>query len=352
MSKTKVLIVDDSALMRQMLNSILSADPEVEVVGYAPDPIVARRKIRELNPDVITLDVEMPKMDGITFLEKIMSLRPMPVVMISTLTQKGASLTLQALELGAVDFIPKPSGDQRDGMLDKAAEIVEKVKHAARANVKRLDKIPTRKVQLGSSGYFSSGKIVAIGASTGGVEAIQAVLTALPATMPPILITQHMPESFTGAFADRLDKKMELKVFEATDGQRILPGQVYIAPGGRHLQLDRSGAHFVCRISDGDKVSGHKPSVDVLFESVARLGGKSVVAAILTGMGRDGARGLLEIREAGGITLGQDEESSVVYGMPKAAFETGAVMKQHSLSHMAQEIARACQEDAKRAVGA
>lgn len=352
MSKIKVLIVDDSALMRQMLNSILSADAGIDVVGYAPDPIVARRKIRELNPDVITLDVEMPKMDGLTFLEKIMSLRPMPVVMISTLTQKGAALTLQALELGAVDFIPKPSGDQKDGMLEKAREIVEKVKSAARANVKRLEKVPVKKVQLGSSGYFSSGKIVAIGASTGGVEALQEVLMALPATMPPILITQHMPESFTGAFADRLDKKLDLKVFEAEDGQRVLPGQVYIAPGGRHLELGKSGAHFVCKISDGDKVSGHKPSVDVLFESVAKLGGKNVIAAILTGMGRDGAQGLLKIRESGGITFGQNEDSCVVYGMPKAAFEDGAVMKQCSLSNVAREVAKACQEKASQKAGA
>lgn len=352
MSIIKVLIVDDSALMRQMLNSILSADPTIEVVGYAPDPIIARRKIRELNPDVLTLDVEMPKMDGISFLEKIMSLRPMPVVMISTLTQKSAAVTLQALELGAVDFIPKPSGDQRDGMIEKSAEIVKKVKNAARANVKRLEKAPTKKIQLGSSGYFSAGKIIAIGASTGGVEAIHEILGALPATTPPILIAQHMPQNFTSAFAMRLDQKTDLKVFEATDGQRLLPGQVYIAPGGRHLMLDRSGSHFICRLSDGEKVSGHKPSVDVLFESVAKVAGKRTVAAILTGMGRDGAQGLLKIRNEGGTTFGQDEESCVVYGMPKVANDVGAVIKQLRLSHMANGIIRACREGKESTVHA
>lgn len=352
MSIIKVLIVDDSALMRQMLNSILSADPAIEVVGYAPDPIIARRKIRELNPDVLTLDVEMPKMDGISFLEKIMSLRPMPVVMISTLTQKSAAVTLQALELGAVDFIPKPSGDQRDGMIEKSAEIVKKVKNAARANVKRLEKAPTKKIQLGSSGYFSADKIIAIGASTGGVEAIHEILSALPATTPPILIAQHMPQNFTSAFAMRLDQKTDLKVFEATDGQRILPGQVYIAPGGRHLKLDRSGSHFICRLSDGEKVSGHRPSVDVLFESVAKAAGKRTVAAILTGMGRDGAQGLLQIRNEGGTTFGQDEESCVVYGMPKVANDSGAVMKQLRLSHMASKLLGACREGKESAVHA
>jgi two-component system chemotaxis response regulator CheB len=341
MAPVRVLIVDDSSLMRQLLSTLLSADPEIEVVGTAPDPHVARERIKTLNPDVITLDVEMPLMDGVTFLRKIMTLRPMPVVMISTLTQAGAEVTLEALEIGAVDFVAKPTGDVVNGMTILAGELQEKVKSAARSRVRghRVAAAPAApRSKLGRA----TGKVVLIGASTGGVEALKEVLMGLPSDCPPILITQHMPARFTTAFASRLNKDCPMKVSEASHNQIIEPGHVYIAPGSHHLELVRSGTHYACSLNDGATVSGHRPSVDVLFRSGARVLGKTGIGVILTGMGKDGAEGMLEFRRAGATTLGQDEASALIYGMPRVAFESGAVMRQYSLTHMAEGIIEAC----------
>ncbi len=320
--------------MRGLITAALNRDPEIEVCGAAGDPFEARGMIKALNPDVVTLDIEMPNMNGIEFLEKIMRLRPMPVVMVSTLTQAGAEMTLRALELGAIDCVAKPADAL--GTQDALAEIVVKVKIAARASVRtKADNAPatTRKV-----GYMPSGDIVAIGSSTGGVEALLAILTMFPDTCPPTVITQHMPATFTASFAARLDRASGAKVQEASDGAVLEPGKIYIAPGGAtHLEVVRS-AGLRCRLVAGEPVSGHRPSVDVLFNSVAQAVGGKAVGVILTGMGRDGAQGLLTMRKAGAKTLGQDEQSCVVYGMPRSAFEIGAVEKQVSLSSMGQSI--------------
>jgi two-component system, chemotaxis family, protein-glutamate methylesterase/glutaminase len=349
----RVLIVDDSALMRQLLSTLLGEDPDIEVVGTAPDPHVARERIKALNPDVVTLDVEMPHMDGVTFLRKIMALRPMPVVMISTLTQSGAEVTLEALEIGAVDFVAKPSNDIANAMTSLAGELQEKVKAAARMRVRTRHALPPaaptpRRQRIGRP----TGKIVLVGASTGGVEALKTLLMGLPADCPPILITQHMPARFTTAFANRLNKECEMTVSEAQHNDDVQPGHVYVAPGSHHLELVRVGNRFVCSLNDGPPVSGHRPSVDVLFRSGARAIGAAGIGVILTGMGKDGAEGMLEFRSAGAMTFGQDEESSLIYGMPRAAFERGAVMRQHSLSHMAEAILQACEGTTAPAVGA
>ena len=345
----RVLIVDDSALIRQMLSEMLSSDPGIEVLGAVPDPLVARQKIKELNPDVITLDIEMPRMDGIEFLKKIMSLRPMPVVMVSTLTQHGADATLHALEIGAVDYVAKPTQDIQTGLEEKRAELVAKVKTAARANVmasaSRAPAAP--RLEAHGPGYSSTEKIVAIGASTGGVEALTAVLSALPADSPAMLITQHMPASFTSTFAQRLDRMCAIQVSEAKDGARVLPGHAYIAPGDQHLRLGRNGANYICRVGGQEPVSGHCPSVDVLFDSVAKHAGKNAVGVILTGMGKDGAIGLHKMRATGARTLGQDEASCVVYGMPRVAFEADAVEFQIPLSKISTEILAICTNDNK-----
>jgi len=344
----RVLVVDDSAVMRQLLASLLAADPEIEVVGTAADPHIARERIKLLNPDVVTLDVEMPHMDGLTFLRKIMALRPMPVVMISTLTQQGAETTLEALEIGAVDFIAKPSGDVVHGLEELAAELQTKIKTAAsvRLSARRPAAAPQPPQQ--QRPRRPTGKMVFVGASTGGVEALKAVLMGLPADCPPTLITQHMPPRFTTGFAERLDRQCPMRVSEAIHDETIEPGHVYIAPGSHHLEIARVGGRHVCRLSDGPPVSGHRPSVDVLFRSAARVCGKSAVGAILTGMGKDGAEGLLELRQAGGATLGQDEESALIYGMPRAAFERGAVMRQCSLAQMSEAILDACEASTPR----
>ena len=336
----KVLVIDDSALIRRLLTDILSADPAIEVVGTAPDPIIARERIRTLQPDVLTLDIEMPKMDGLTFLERLMALKPMPVLVVSTLTQKNADAALRAMELGAVDYVPKPLADITAGMQNLGEELVAKVKAAARARPRARSAAPRPATLTVDTRLSTVGRIVAIGASTGGVEALQLVLTQLPATAPAVLVTQHMPAGFTASFAKRLDAQCAVTVQEATDGRRVLPGHVYIAPGARHLELVRSGAHYECRLHDGPLVSGHRPSVDVLFHSVAAAAGRAAMGVILTGMGRDGAAGLLEMRRTGARTLGQTEASCVVYGMPKAAMQAGAVEAEHPLERIAAEIVR------------
>ncbi|MDH5183017.1 MAG: chemotaxis response regulator protein-glutamate methylesterase [Gammaproteobacteria bacterium] len=337
MAKIRVLIVDDSALIRKVLTEMLSSDKEIEVIGTASDPLIARNKIKELNPDVITLDVEMPKMDGITFLSNLMRLRPMPVVMVSSLTEKGADVTFQALELGAVDFVTKPSIDLAHTFEQYAGEIIEKVKIAAKANVRQGE--PLRKLDtiekysadavLAKSAkiknFKTTDKIIAIGASTGGTEAIKEVLLDMPVNSPGIVITQHIPEAFSKKFADRLDSFLPLKVYEAEDGQQIIPGHVYIAPGNQHLLVERDGARYICRLNDGPPVNRHKPSVDVLFRSVAQNVGKNSLGIILTGMGDDGARGLKEMHDSGSYTIAQDEKTSVVWGMPGSAVNQEAV---------------------------
>jgi two-component system, chemotaxis family, protein-glutamate methylesterase/glutaminase len=338
-AKIRVLIVDDSALMRKLLTNVLSGDGEIEVVGAAPDPYEAREQIKALNPDVVTLDVEMPHMNGIEFLRKIMELRPTPVVMISTLTQAGTETTLEALEIGAVDFVAKPA--DAGAMMQLGEELIPKVKAAARTRVQR--RVATqRPPPVRKPLHASSDKLIAIGASTGGVEALKAVLMLLPSDVPPVVIAQHMPERFTGAFARRLDSECPMRVCEAAQNQPIERGHVYIAPGGHHLEVERRGGSLVCSLNDGPLVSGHRPSVDVLFSSVAKVVAPRAVGVILTGMGKDGANGLLAMRKAGCPTLGQDESTSLVYGMPRVAFEIGAVERQHPLLALPDAILGVC----------
>jgi two-component system chemotaxis response regulator CheB len=329
----RVLIVDDSATMRSLIAAVLRRDPEIEVVGQAGDPLEARQAIKDLNPDVITLDVEMPNMNGIEFLEKIMRLRPMPVVMVSTLTVRGAEATLTALELGAVDCIAKPS----TGGVDGFGELPAKVKAAAQARV-RARVAPAPAAAPPMLPRAPTGQVIAIGSSTGGVEALIAILGRFPANCPATVITQHMPASFTASFAARLDRLCPPRVEEASDGAPLEAGRVYIAPGGeRHLEVV-GGATLRCRLAAGEPVSGHRPSVDTLFRSVAKAAGPRAAGCILTGMGRDGAQGLLEMRRAGARTFGQDEATCVVYGMPRAAFEAGAVERQAPLERLAGEL--------------
>ena len=350
--KVRVLIVDDSALMRQMLTTMLNSDPDIDVVGTASDPIVARRKIKELQPDVVTLDIEMPNMDGLAFLEKIMALRPMPVVMVSSLTQMGAEATIRALEIGAVDFVSKPTEDLVTNFSALSTEICVKVKMAAKIKVAARRSAPRPAIDHLPSGrrFETTERIVAIGASTGGVEALRHIISTLPADAPAILITQHMPPKYTASFARRLNDISSVTIYEARDGQRVLPGHVYMAPGGRHLELCRSGANYVCRLQDEAPLSGHRPSVDVLFNSVAQAAGANAMGIILTGMGRDGASGLLSMRRAGALTVGQDEASSIVYGMPKVAFETGAVGVQLPIELIAEQIVGVGLEDGARRI--
>ncbi len=356
-NKIKVLIIDDSALVRKMLVEILSSDKEIEVVGTAADPLIAREKIKQLNPDVLTLDVEMPRMDGISFLSNLMRLRPMPVIMVSTLTEEGAEITLDALELGAIDFITKPKIDFSNTIQEYAIELIEKIKVASKAkvmassdkrqtssNVKMMgvEKKNTADAILqlnnGKRNYKLTDTIIAIGASTGGTEAIKDVLIQMPPNSPGIVVTQHIPENFSASFAQRMDKLSPMKVYEATEGQQVLPGHVYIAPGNRHLLIERSGARYICRLNDGLAVNRHKPSVNVLFRSVANQVGQNAIGVILTGMGDDGAEGLLEMKQAGALTIAQDEQSSVVWGMPGEAVKRNAADDILPLSKIASRV--------------
>jgi two-component system, chemotaxis family, protein-glutamate methylesterase/glutaminase len=353
--KIKVLIVDDSALIRSVMNEIIRKQPDMEVVGVAPDPIVARELIKKTNPDVLTLDVEMPRMDGLDFLEKLMRLRPMPVVMVSSLTERGSEITLRALELGAVDFVTKPKLSIQTGMLDYAELITDKIRAAAKARVKaRTASADGQRpggegLPLIRNPLTSSEKLIIIGASTGGTEAIKDFLVQMPSDCPGILITQHMPEGFTRSFAKRLDGLCKITVREAEGGERVLPGHAFIAPGHSHLQLVRSGANYVTQLDQGPPVNRHRPSVDVLFESAARCAGKNAVGVIMTGMGKDGAAGMLQMKEAGAYNFAQDEASCVVFGMPREAIAVGAThevgplheLPRMVLDHLATHSSRA-----------
>lgn len=362
--KIRVVVVDDSALVRSILSTLIDSQPDMACIGVANDPLVAREMIRELNPDVITLDVEMPKMDGLDFLEKLMRLRPMPVVMVSTLTERGAETTLRALELGAVDFVAKPRLGLAQGLQEMAKEITEKVRIAAKV---RIDRRPVARPappsaaprMVGSAvrgqasadataplikavpisySRVSTEKLIAIGASTGGTEALREMLSGLPADCPAVMVTQHMPPGFTRSLADRLNSVCRMHVKEAEQGERILPGHVYIAPGGQHLAVRRSGANYVVEVHDGDLVNRHRPSVEVLFNSVALEVGRNAIGVMLTGMGRDGADAMLRMREAGAYNFAQDEASCVVFGMPREAIATGAVHEVVPLQKIAGQL--------------
>jgi two-component system chemotaxis response regulator CheB len=332
LKKIRVVVVDDSALVRSLLAEIINRQRDMECVGTANDPLIAREMIRELNPDVITLDIEMPKMDGIEFLGRLMRLRPMPVVMISTLTERGAEVTMRALELGAVDFVSKPRVGLTDGINELAGQIVDKVRVAAAAHIRRTlaPVSPAAAAVAGPvklhhlPGRVSTEKLVCIGASTGGTEAIKEVLVRMPADSPGILITQHMPAGFTTSFAARLNGLCQITVTEASHGDRILPGHAYIAPGGKQFRIEKSGANYICVVEDGEPVNRHKPSVEVLFRSAARLVGRNAFGIMLTGMGNDGAKAMKEMRDAGSYNFVQDEATCVVFGMPREAILHGA----------------------------
>lgn len=338
--KIRVIVVDDSALVRSLLAEIINRQHDMECIGVANDPLIARELIRELNPDVITLDVEMPRMDGIDFLGRLMRLRPMPVLMISTLTERGAEVTMRALELGAIDFVAKPRVGVSNGLQELAVQIVDKIRVAAVAQVRRLavpvpavraagampsvPSIARPSASLGLLGRVSTEKIIAIGASTGGTEAIKEVLMHLPADCPAIVITQHMPPGFTTSFAARLNTLCQITVKEASQGERILPGHAYIAPGGKHFSISRSGANYVAVVDDAPPVNRHKPSVEVLFKSVAACAGRNAFGIMLTGMGADGAAAMREMKDAGSYNLVQDEATCIVFGMPREAIAHGA----------------------------
>jgi len=337
MSKIKVLIVDDSALVRKLLTEMLSSARGIEVVGVAQDPYIARDKIKELNPDVLTLDVEMPRMDGLTFLKNLMRLHPMPVVMVSSLTEQGADVTLRALEAGAIDFVTKPKIDLADGLVEYQDELIAKIKTAAAVSktalLMRSTSLETSKKQSAdvvlqksvTKHYRTTDKLIAIGASTGGTEAIKDVLVTMPPDSPGIVIAQHIPEAFSEPFAKRMDGLCAINVRHAEDNEQILPGHAYVAPGCAHLMVVRDGAKYRCKINDGPPVNRHRPAVDVLFRSVAQNAGPNAVGVILTGMGDDGADGMYEMHEAGAKTIAQDEKSSVVWGMPGEAVKRGGI---------------------------
>jgi two-component system, chemotaxis family, protein-glutamate methylesterase/glutaminase len=347
MAKTRVLIIDDSALVRSVLTEIVNREPDLQAVGSAPDPLVAREMIRALNPDVLTLDIEMPKMDGLDFLERLMRLRPTPVVMVSTLTERGAEATLKALELGAVDFVAKPRVGIAAGIQALAADICDKIRIASRVRLSRQVRgASPDSPSAGEAGKavpahysrISTEKLIAIGASTGGTEAIREVISRLSADSPAVLVTQHMPPGFTRSFAARLNGLCRMTVSEAVHGERVLPGHVYIAPGDHHMKLAKSGADYVIELDDGAPVNRHRPSVEVLFHSVAALAGQNALGVMLTGMGKDGAAGMLEMKHAGSFNIAQDEASCVVFGMPKEAIAAGGVDEVLPVTRIAERL--------------
>jgi two-component system chemotaxis response regulator CheB len=354
--KTRVVVVDDSALVRSLLAEIINRQPDMCCVGSAADPLQAREMIRSLDPDVITLDIEMPRMDGLEFLSRLMRLRPTPVVMVSTLTERGAEATMRALELGAVDFVAKPKVGVADGLRQLGNDITEKIRCAAQARVHRLPSAPAAAASEAaprapvSVGHLSTEKIIFIGASTGGTEATREVLVRLPADAPAVLITQHMPPGFTRSYAARLDGLCRIRVAEARDGERVLPGHAYIAPGGLHLSVERSGANYVARVRDGDPVNRHKPSVEVLFQSAARVVGRNALGVMLTGMGADGAAAMREMRDAGAWNVVQDEASCVVYGMPREAVAHGAAHEVLPLGRIADRLVERLRQTAGAAL--
>jgi len=349
MAKIKVVVVDDSALVRSILTEIINRQTDIECIGAAADPLVAREMIRNLNPDVITLDVEMPKMDGLDFLSRLMRLRPMPVVMVSTLTERGAEVTMKALELGAVDFVAKPKIGVADGIRLLAQDITDKIRIASKARIHRSHAAPAaaaapgappapKPAPIASLGRLSTEKIIFIGASTGGTEATKDVLINLPADCPAVVITQHMPPGFTRSYAARLDGLCRIRVKEAQDGERVLPGHGYIAPGGMHLSVERSGANYIARVQDGEPVNRHKPSVEVLFNSAARVVGPNALGIMLTGMGADGAKAMKAMKDAGAYNLVQDEATCVVFGMPREAINAGAADEVLPLGQIAPRL--------------
>jgi len=342
MAKIRVLVVDDSALIRQMLTEILNSRDDIEVVGTAEDPLIAREKIKQLSPDVLTLDIEMPKMTGLQFLQNLMRLRPMPVIMVSTLTDRGAPETLEALELGAVDYICKPKAKTETKLRIFADDLVDKVRMASTARVRPFEH--NKIVQTSVAQNTQYPRIIAVGSSTGGTEAIKELLMSVPDNCPPILITQHIPKVFSASFAERLDRTLAMEVFEAQEGMLIRPGCVYIAPGDYHLTVQKFGAKMVCHIIQTEKVNRHRPAVDVMFDSVLQAFGSKVVAVMLTGMGSDGAQGMLKLKQAGAITYAQDEATSVVWGMPKAAYNIGAVDEVLPLHLISEKMLTAAQK--------
>jgi two-component system chemotaxis response regulator CheB len=353
--KIKVLVIDDSALIRSILTEIINSQRDMVVVGAAPDPLIAREMIKQLNPDVLTLDVEMPKMDGLDFLEKLMRLRPMPVVMVSTLTERGSEITMRALELGATDFVTKPKMSISDGMREYTDVIADKIRAASQARISSLSRHTKPRdgapppIQLRNP-LISSEKLLIVGASTGGTEAIKSFLLQMPSDCPGILITQHMPAGFTKSFANRLNSLCQISVQEAAGGERVLPGHAYIAPGDKHLLLVRSGANYVTQLSDAPPVNRHKPSVDVLFDSAATNAGKNAIGVILTGMGKDGAVGMKQMKDAGAYNFAQNEESCVVYGMPKEAVAHGGVDEVAHLNDLPTLVLNYLMENSTRAL--